>query len=255
MTSEIYALRALADNYIWCLRQADAVAVVDPGDAAPVLAHLATTRSRLVAILITHHHHDHTDGIAALCQRYPVPVFAPAAESIPGTTTAVTGGDRITIPELAVEFDVIDVRGHTRGHVAYYRRGTLFCGDTLFGCGCGRLFEGTADEMRAALRHLAALPIDTQIYCAHEYTVSGLRFANAVEPGNTDLPERSDRAGRLVQAGMPTVPFTLAEELATNPFLRCHVDAVAAAASRQAGRPLAAPGEVFAALRKWRDEF
>jgi hydroxyacylglutathione hydrolase len=255
VTSDIYGLAAFADNYIWCLRQADAVAVVDPGDAAPVLAHLATTGRHLAAILITHHHHDHTDGIAALCQRYRVPVIAPAAERIPGTTTAVAGGDRIVVPELDIELEVIGVAGHTRGHVAYYHRGALFCGDTLFGCGCGRLFEGSAADMHAALNRLASLPTDTNIYCAHEYTASGLRFAHAVEPGNAALPERSERVHRLIAAGMPTVPFSLSEDLATNPFLRCQVATVAAAAATRVGRPLAGPGEVFAALRSWRDEF
>jgi hydroxyacylglutathione hydrolase len=255
MAIEIYGLPAFEDNYIWCLRQGETIAVVDPGDAKPVLEHLAASGRQLSAILITHHHRDHTDGIAALRNRYPVPVFAPAAESIAGTTDAVAGGQRIRVPTINIEFDVIDVAGHTRGHVAYYHRGVLFCGDTLFACGCGKLFEGSAEQLHAALNKLSALPKATMVYCAHEYTASGIRFATAVEPNNVALPDRAAAVQRCLAAGKPTVPFSLADELATNPFLRCSQPEVVDAATRHAGHLLASETEVFAALRRWRDRF
>jgi hydroxyacylglutathione hydrolase len=254
-TLEIFPLPAFEDNYIWCLRRDGIVAVVDPGDAAPVLKHLANSGDQLCAVLITHHHHDHIDGIAELTARHPVPVFAPAAEAIAGTTQPVSGGDRVALPELGIEFDVLDVAGHTRGHVAYYGRGTLFCGDTLFGCGCGRLFEGTAAQLHAALSRIAVLPRLTLAYCAHEYTASGIRFARTVEPGNPDVETRGTEVARLRAQGMPTVPFTIADELATNPFLRCREPAVIASIRARLGREPTSELEVFTALREWRDHF
>lgn len=254
-TLEIFPLPAFEDNYIWCLRRAGVVAVVDPGDAAPVLKQLAESGDRLCAILITHHHHDHIDGIAELIARHPVPVFAPAAEAIAGTTQPVSGGDRVALPDLGIEFEVLDVAGHTRGHVAYYRPGSLFCGDTLFGCGCGRLFEGTPAQLHAALSRLAVLPRLTFAYCAHEYTASGIRFAHAVEPDNADVEIRGSEVDRLRAQGQPTVPFTIADELATNPFLRCHAPGVIASVARHLGREPDSELEVFSMLRKWRDHF
>ena len=252
---EIFLLPAFEDNYIWCLRRANAVAVVDPGDATPVLEHLANTGNQLCAILITHHHRDHTGGIAQLRRHFPVPTYAPEAESIPETTHPVRGNDVIHLSELGVDFDVLDVAGHTRGHVAYYRPGTLFCGDTLFGCGCGRLFEGTAAQLHAALTRIAVLPRLTFIYCAHEYTASGLRFAQAVEPGNASIAARAIEVQRALAADQSTVPFTLEDELATSPFLRCHVPEVIASAAKHVGHDLSTDEEVFAALRTWRDRF
>jgi hydroxyacylglutathione hydrolase len=255
MESEIFCLPAFEDNYIWCLHRGGDIAVVDPGDPAPVLKHLAKTSQRLCAILITHHHADHTGGIAALVDRFPVPVFGPAAEAITGVTRPVAGGDRIEVPALGLEFEVIDVAGHTRGHVAYYRRGTLFCGDTLFGCGCGRLFEGSATQLHTALARIAALPTDTLIYCAHEYTASGIRFAGAIEPDNPAVAIRGKQVAERLGRGLPTVPFTLADELATNPFLRCHEAAVVAAVARRRGHKPANELEAFTVLRRWRDNF
>lgn len=252
---EIFPLRAFEDNYIWCLRKNGRLAVVDPGDADPVLRHLASSGDRLCAILITHHHRDHIGGIAELTARHPVPVFAPAAEAIAGTTRPVSGDDRIAVPELGIDFEVLDVAGHTRGHVAYYRRGTLFCGDTLFGCGCGRLFEGTAAQLHAALQRIGVLPRLTFVYCAHEYTASGIRFARAVEPGNAAVDTRGVEVARLRAQDLPTVPFTVADELATNPFLRCTESEVIAAVSSRLGHAPADEIEVFAELRAWRDRF
>jgi hydroxyacylglutathione hydrolase len=255
METEIFSLPAFEDNYIWCLRRGDDIAIVDPGDAQPVLDHLTKTALRLRAILITHHHADHIGGIPALTDRFPVPVFGPAAEAIAGITHPVAGGSTIEVPTLGLEFEVLDVAGHTRGHVAYYRRGTLFCGDTLFGCGCGRLFEGTAAQLHSALSKIAALPAETLIYCAHEYTASGIRFATAIEPDNGAVAIRGTQVARRLSQGEPTVPFTLADELATNPFLRCREPSVVTAASRRLGHQPADPLEVFTTLRKWRDNF
>jgi len=252
---EIFPLPAFEDNYIWCLRHGDALAVVDPGDADPVLHHLAKSGDRLRAILITHHHRDHIGGIAELTARHPVPVFAPRAEAIAGTTNPVSGGDRIALPELGIDFEVLDVAGHTRGHVAYYRPGTLLCGDTLFGCGCGRLFEGTAAQLYAALRRIGVLPRLTFVYCAHEYTASGIRYARTVEPGNPAVEVRGTDVARKRQLGEPTVPFTIADELATNPFMRCNEPEVVAAVARRLGHVPADELEVFASLRSWRDHF
>lgn len=252
---DIFPLPAFEDNYIWCVRRDQALAVVDPGDATPVLRHLAESGERLAAIVITHHHRDHTDGIAELTARHPVPVFAPAVETIAGTTHPLRGGDRIELPELAVAFDVLDFAGHTRGHLGYYRPGSLFCGDTLFGCGCGRLFEGTAAQLHAALARIGVLPPLTLIYSAHEYTESGIRFARTVEPANPAIDARARDVHERLAARMPTVPFTLADELATSPFLRCREPGVVAAAARRLGHAPADELEVFAALREWRDHF
>jgi hydroxyacylglutathione hydrolase len=252
---EIFPLPAFEDNYIWCLRRNGVLAVVDPGDADPVLGHLAQTGDRLCAILITHHHRDHTGGITELTARHPVPVFAPAAEAIAGTTHPVSGGEQIAVPELGIDFDVLDVAGHTRGHVAYYRLGTLLCGDTLFGCGCGRLFEGTAAQLQTALQRIGVLPRLTFVYCAHEYTASGIRFAHAVEPGNAAVDSRGAEVARLRNLNLPTVPFTVADELATNPFLRCTEPEVIAAVRSRLSRAPANELEVFTELRAWRDRF
>jgi hydroxyacylglutathione hydrolase len=252
---EIIPLPAFEDNYIWCLRRNGRAAVVDPGDAAPVLKHLADTGDRLCAVLVTHHHHDHIDGIAELTARHPVPVFAPAREAIAGTTHALAGGDHIAIPELDVEFDVLDLAGHTRGHLGYYRAGTLFCGDTLFGCGCGRLFEGTPAQLHAALQRIAVLPRLTLAYCAHEYTASGIRFATAVEPSNPAIASRGREVTALRAAGRPTVPFTIGAELDTNPFLRCTNPEVIETVARRLSQAPADELAVFTELRAWRDRF
>jgi hydroxyacylglutathione hydrolase len=232
-TMEIFPLPAFEDNYIWCLRRDGAIAVVDPGDATPVLKHLAASGDRLCAILITHHHRDHTGGIAQ----------------------PVSGGDHIALPELGLDFDVLDVAGHTRGHVAYYRLGSLFCGDTLFGCGCGRLFEGTAAQLHAALSLIGVLPRLTLAYCAHEYTASGIRFARAIEPGNPAVEIRGAEVSQRRAQNLPTVPFTIADELATNPFLRCAEPGVVATVKARLGREPASELEVFTVLREWRDHF
>lgn len=244
---------AFEDNYIWALRRGGALAVVDPGEAAPVLRHLAATGDRLCAILVTHRHGDHVGGIAEILARHPVPVYGPALEAAEVVTHPLGDGARVTLPELGATFEVLHVPGHTLGHVAYYRLGELFCGDTLFGAGCGRIFEGTPAQMHASLARLAALPPDTRVYCAHEYTQSCLRFAATVEPGNAAIAARAEHVARLRAAGLPSVPSTLAEELETNPFLRWDAPAVRTAAAARLGRAPADAAATFAAVRAWRD--
>jgi hydroxyacylglutathione hydrolase len=208
----------------------------------------------LVGILITHHHDDHQGGVADLLAEYSAEVFGPAQESITGITKPLSGGETINIAPLAADIQVLAVPGHTRGHLAYFGAGCLFCGDTLFGGGCGRLFEGTAAQMADSLARLAALPDDTAVYCAHEYTEANLRFARAVEPGNRDLQKRVRDVAAARAAGLPTVPSTMALEKATNPFLRCAApEVVKSAANRKANAQN--PVEVFTVLREWRNGF
>jgi len=252
---QIHGIPAFEDNYLWVIEDGRHAAAVDPGDDAPVAAFLDRRGLALTAILATHHHGDHVGGLAALAARGGVEVFGPAGERIAGITRPVAGGERITVPGLALALDVLAVPGHTAGHVAYSGEGFVFCGDTLFAGGCGRLFEGTPAQMAASLAKLAALPPATRVYCAHEYTLANLRFAQAVEPGNARLAARVARESERRRRGEPTVPSTLAEEIETNPFLRAHVSEVAASAARHAGRPLATPLEVFATVREWKNTF
>ena len=256
---EIIPIPAFADNYIWLLRSGAVAAIVDPGDAAPVIAHVQREGITPCAILATHHHGDHVGGIPALLERWPVPVFGPAREKIPGRTQALQGGDRFTVPSIAATFDVIDVPGHTAGHVALFGEfgggPVLFCGDTLFTGGCGRLFEGTPTQMWTSLSALAALPPETRVYCGHEYTLANLRFGLAVEPGSAALKARNERERARRDRGEPTVPSTMGEELATHPFLRAHLPGVRAAAAAHAGHALADDVASFAALREWKNAF
>lgn len=247
----IEPIPAFEDNYIWALRRQGRVALVDPGEAAPVLRFLAQSGDRLAAILVTHRHGDHIGGIAELVAQHPVPVYGPALEATDVVTRPLQDGDRLSV--LGTDFEVLHLPGHTRGHIAYYRPGMLLCGDVLFGAGCGRVFEGTMEEMHASLARIAALPTETQIYCAHEYTQSCLRFAQQVEPDNAAIAERSAAVARLRASGTPSVPSTLGEELATNPFLRWRAPGVIAAATHWLGHPPANDMETFAAIRQWRD--
>ena len=254
---EVIPVSAFHDNYIWLIRPGDSskVAIVDPGDAGPVLVALADAGLSPGAILITHHHGDHVGGVRQLLDHYQVPVYGPARESIPGRTHALKGGDSIELPDLGLSFRILDVPGHAAGNIAYYGHGCLFIGDTLFMSGCGRLFEGTARQMYDSLQKLLALPDDTRIFCAHEYTQANLRFAHAVEPDNAAITERMASSEALRQQNHPTVPGTLAVERETNPFLRADQATVAAAAEKFAGHALHNPVEVFAAIRSWKDGF
>ncbi len=259
----IEPLAAFRDNYIWLLERDGHAVVVDPGDAIPVLQLLAARQWRLDAILVTHHHADHVGGVADLVRAHPARVYGPAHSPFQEIDVRLREGD--TLEVLDTQFSVLEVPGHTLDHIAYWSAGlgALFCGDTLFACGCGRLFEGTAAQMSASLAKIAALPGTTRAYCAHEYTMSNLRFALAVEPGNATLQRRRDDCAAMRERGEPTVPSTLAMELSTNPFLRCAQPAVVAAALGQgansggppAGPAPADPVAVFAALRGWKDRF
>lgn len=256
---QIIPLPAFTDNYVWAIREGDRAAVVDPGDAVPVRDWLRREGVALAAILVTHHHRDHTGGIVDLLRDAPVPVIGPAREAIPGRTRAVAEGDRFDLPGIGLPLEVLDIPGHTAGHVAFFGRGAawggpiVFCGDTLFAGGCGRVFEGTPREMWASLCALAALPGDTRVCCGHEYTLANLRFASAVEPGHPEIVERAARESAKRARGLPTLPSTIAEERATNPFLRAREPRVRAVAEARSGHPLADDAAVFAALREWKN--
>jgi len=253
---EFTPISSFSDNYIWQIREYDnpVAAIVDPGDATPVLRALDRAQITPAAILLTHHHNDHVGGVPEIKARYPdIPVFGPARELIPGVTHPVKDDQRITIPSTQLSFRVLDIPGHTKGHVAYYGYGALFCGDTLFSVGCGRLFEGTPDQMYASLQKIAALPIRTLLYCAHEYTLENIRFAKQVEPENFHLAIREHLAFQQTDLDMPTVPTLLVEELGFNPFLRCNVPEVIHAAEHYVDRKLANPTDVFTVLRHWKD--
>ena len=251
----IIPIPAFADNYIWTLREGHLAAVVDPGDAAPVLAYLEREGLTLSAILATHHHGDHVGGIRDLTARRAVPVYGPAQEAIPGRTHALGEGDAIIVPGIGLALSVLDIPGHTSGHIAFVGGGVVFCGDTLFAAGCGRLFEGTPAQMLASLDKLAVLPDATLVYCGHEYTVSNLRFAIAVEPESAALQQRLVREQAKRAKGLPTLPAMIAEERTTNPFLRARETTVRVAAERHAGRALDSPVGVFAELRAWKNSF
>lgn len=252
----ISPLAAFDDNYIWLLRnpESDVAVVVDPGDEAPVMAYLAQEGLTLGGILLTHKHGDHTGGVAELTRAWPgVAVFGPAGEPIKGITIAVSEGDQVSVPGVDAEFRVMEVPGHTEGHVAYYGAGVLFCGDTLFAAGCGRVFSGTHQQLHDALERFAQLPEDTLIYCAHEYTEANIGFARWVEPENPAIEARQIAARDLRAVGQPTVPSSLKLELETNPFMRTALPPVIAAAEHYAGRSLVDGVEVFTAVRTWKD--
>jgi hydroxyacylglutathione hydrolase len=258
----VLTVPAFKDNYLWLIHDGVDAAVVDPGDAGPILDALRAHGLTLTAILLTHHHADHIGGVARLLEHADVPVFGPRNDGIAAVTRPLGEGERFAVPGLALEMSVLEVPGHTLGHIAYVRETPgahwLFCGDTLFGAGCGRLFEGTPDQMAASLAKLAALPDDTLVYCAHEYTLSNLGFAEALEPGNRALQMRVENDSKLRGTKLPTLPSNMAIEKATNPFLRTREPTIVDSLVR-AGRLEAAAGAdpvaVFAALREWKNVF
>lgn len=254
-TLAVEPLAARRDNYIWLLRDRQGhAAVVDPGESAPVEAALRFHGLKLNAILLTHHHDDHIGGVAELLQNHDATVFAPVEERIDLPAQRVKDGDSVQIPGMALRFDVIAVPGHTRSHVAFHGHEMLFSGDVLFSVGCGRVFEGTAEQMLASLDRLAALPPQTRVHCGHEYTLDNCAFALVIEPDNAALQEREQQALQLRGQGLATVPSTLADELACNPFLRVDASSVRAALADElpadAGR-----SQVFAQLRARKDNF
>ena len=247
-------LPAFADNYIWTLDDGAGAVIVDPGQAAPVLA-AADAGLQPVAVLLTHHHADHIGGTAELRKRWPtLPVFAPADERIV-LTNCQRIGDGDGVDTGGWHFDVLAVPGHTVTHIAFSGHGYLFCGDTLFSLGCGRLFEGTPAQMLASLERLAALPAATRVCCGHEYTLANAAFAAVVDPDNPALRRRTEDATAMRNAGLPTLPSLLADELAANPFLRVDDDAIRSAVAARLGRVPRDRVETFAELRRWKDGF
>lgn len=250
-------LPAFDDNYIWMLHDGRQALVVDPGDEQPVLQALQAQGLQLKAILVTHHHADHVGGVDELRAATGAAVYGPAGETMPEPLQRYTDGG--TLDLLGLHFTVLDVPGHTAGHIAWYTadcdgQPLLFCGDTLFSGGCGRLFEGTPAQMLASLDRLAALPGNTRVCCAHEYTLSNLRFARAVEPDNAALQDYSRQCEALRARQLPTLPSTIAVERDINPFLRSRQPAVARAMQARAA---AADDDVsvFATLREWKNQF
>jgi hydroxyacylglutathione hydrolase len=255
---KLIPLPAFQDNYLWMLHDGHRALVVDPGDAQPVLAFLEQSALQLEAILVTHHHPDHIGGVDAVREATGAKVYGPARERIPEPLQRLVEGDAITV--LGKRFSVIDVPGHTAGHIAYYCEEIdgaplLFCGDTLFSGGCGRLFEGTPAQMHASLSKLAALPAATRVCCTHEYTLSNLKFAKAVEPGNDELARYILHCEELRARHLPTLPSSIGQEARINPFLRTREAAVAQAAHGYNGAAAEDEVAVFAAIRQWKNEF
>lgn len=252
----VQPIPAFNDNYIWCMHDTDFALVVDPGDAKPVLDYLHAHKLKLCAILVTHHHQDHTGGIAQLIAYYPdVPVVGFSGSKVNLINHKVNEGDSVSIDKLGCKFDVLEVPGHTLDHIAFVGHGCLFCGDTLFSAGCGRLFEGTPAQMHASLSKFAALPGDTKVFCTHEYTLANLAFADAVEGSNQDLQNYTTWAKQQREQDLPTLPSTISEQLAINPFLRCAETTVASSVNSYAAQELSTTVDVFTELRKWKDAF
>lgn len=258
---QIIPISAFEDNYIWLLHNGTQAIVVDPGDAAPVFETLKTLNLQLLYILITHHHHDHIGGVEALMQAFPnVQVYAPAQEQYQFKHTPVSEPTTIQFDDFhhdnkPLSFSVIDLPGHTLGHIAYYADGILFCGDTLFGAGCGRLFEGTPEQMYTSLQKLAVLPKDAQVFCTHEYTLHNIRFALTLEPNNVALIKRLADTQTLRMNNQPSLPSNMALELATNPFLRCNTTEFQQAIQDSIALNSTHPLPIFTAIRKMRNHY
>ncbi len=263
---KIEAIPTFQDNYVWAIHNDLVAILVDPGEAGPILSWLDDRSMSAGAILVTHHHHDHVGGIAEILKSTSIPVYGPARGAV--KTTPVNEGDLLTFDSFELTFKVMETPGHTRDHVCYFASGFsngvtndspatdlhLFCGDTLFSCGCGRLFEGTPAQMHTSLSRLAALPEQTLVYCAHEYTLANISFALEVEPENPDLIERHKEALALRKQGIATLPVSIGRERKTNPFLRCDRPSAIDAASQHFKKPLSPGVETFAAIRAWKDE-
>jgi len=260
--NNIIPIHAFHDNYIWLVNpihtaHEGSVArqgafIVDPGLANPVIDSLKQLELHPLGILITHLHYDHVGGIKPLLHEYDIPVYGPACGNIPALSHPLHDGDTISLSDN-LSFTILETPGHTADHIVYYGAGSLFCGDTLFAGGCGRITDGTAAQLYHSLQRISQLPDDTLIYCAHEYTLTNLKFASLVEPDNVNLQERLTLTAALRREDRCTLPSTLLLEKQTNPFLRCHLPTVRSAAEAVAQRPLSSPEEVFAVVRYWKD--
>ncbi|HEU4708493.1 MAG TPA: hydroxyacylglutathione hydrolase [Methylophilaceae bacterium] len=248
---EILPIPAFRDNYIWLLSNGNNAALVDPGDADPAISALEARQLTLDAILITHHHSDHIGGVPELLKRWPAAVYAPKREHYAFPHTAVVEGSRVILDSLQLQFSVMEVPGHTLGHVAYYGANCLFCGDTLFSGGCGRLFEGAPRQLFDSLQRFAALPPETKVFCAHEYTETNLGFARSLDPDNPFLTARITEVAELRRQGLPSLPSTIGLERETNPFLRCDVPAIRLASGTKSSEPV----EVFTRIREMRNNY
>src|ERR1700689_1751371 len=266
MSNQSLAVRPVAaftDNYIWLIEapgRPGAVVAVDPGEARPVQVELERSGQSLAAILLTHHHPDHIGGVRELTSgagapRGSLPVIGPDDPRIAVRTRTVRDGERCVLPDLGLGFDILHVPGPTLSNIAFWGHGALFCGDTLFSAGCGRMFEGTPRQMNASLNRLRELPPETQVFCGHKYTAANLRFALTVEPANGAALAYQESVNRIRASGEPTLPSTLGLEIRVNPFLRCDKPTVRTAAEAHAGKILEEPSDVFGALRAWKDQF
>jgi hydroxyacylglutathione hydrolase len=257
MAYDLTPIPIFSDNYVWTLSNPDTerAVVVDPGDAEPVTRFLEENGLELEAILITHQHWDHVSGIKSLKKRYGTTVYGPAREAIDNVDITVSEGQTIDAPGLGMSFRVLDLQGHTAGHIGYLSDGLLFCGDTLFSAGCGRLFDGTAEQLHTSLEKIAGLPDATLVCCTHEYTLNNLHFALEVEPGNADIAAYIPEVENMMQQRRPSLPTSLEKERRINPFLRTTFDTVRSAVSARSGRPIENDLDCFKALRKWKDEF
>jgi hydroxyacylglutathione hydrolase len=253
----IHPIPAFEDNYIWTVYNAQFAIVVDPGDAVPVINYLEKNKLKLLAILITHHHRDHIGGINDLVELYNTPVYGPRREKIPHLQYPLGEGDVVEFKQLNFRAEIMDIPGHTLGHIAYHWNGGIFCGDTLFTCGCGKIFDGTPEQLYHSLQRLSHLPDETLVYCSHEYTEYNTPFALICEPNNKALIQRIQDAESLRHDLLPTVPSTMQLEKATNPFLRCSEPAIMQQIEAKFSMKLPANDEqaAFIALRKWRDQF
>lgn len=253
----IQAVPAFNDNYIWFIEEPKSrkLLIVDPGDAKPVIEVIEQQQLKPIALLISHHHSDHIAGIKELVKQYDIPVYGPKYEAIPSLTYPLTAFANLKVDSAFPSLTVLDVPGHTSGHIAFLIEGNLFCGDTLFGAGCGRLLGGTAEQLHHSLQLIASLPEQTKIFCAHEYTQANLRFATHVEPDNEEIRQRIVDTNALVMNGKPSLPSLLKLELKTNPFLRCQQPEVIQAAQQFCGHQLRSSEAVFTTLRSWKDQF
>jgi hydroxyacylglutathione hydrolase len=255
---QVIPVPAFSDNYIWLIINSanNQAACVDPGDATPVLQYCDQNSITLCAILITHHHPDHTGGVAELAEHYSIPVYGPAQESIPNCEHPLKEGDQIKIKNLDdLKLRIIDIPGHTRGHIAFIGNGWVFCGDTLFAAGCGRIFEGTPQQMFDSLNKFKTLDPSTQVFCGHEYTLANLTFAQSVEPNNKDIQNKMVLIQKMRDENKPTLPSTISEELKTNPFLRADSPEIIASAQNYRGQSLTQPVDVFATVREMKNNF